>query len=544
MTQATDRIFCGDCRQVMQDLPAGSVHCCVTSPPYYGLRRYEGVGASVWGGDVRCEHVWGDSPGRTLRGPVGGRSTLDGGDQDAGARRIERIEAGAHCPRCGAWRGCLGLEPTFDGYVANLLEVFGTKHNPVGVWRLLRDDGTLWLNIGDAHASGKGTCHNPGGGESSLGKEKKEAGVLPLDRGSITGLRGQGLKSKDLMGMPWRVAFALQAGGWYIRSAIVWAKGISFNSAWSGSVMPESVNGWRWERCRKKSGLRVPSKTPSGWNVNHDQPDDKGRYEDQKWQNEWSDCPGCDKCRATGGYVLRKGAWRPTSAYEMVFLLAKSERYYCDVEQVREAAVAESANRYLKPFFKGKKEAGTAQRPDGKRNTGHNLHFRGTRNPRNVWGIGTQACRDDHYAAYTERLVEPCVKAGTPEQVCGQCGSPWAPIIDYPADYQRFKHQERQRRGEMRNSDRRKDGSTKGKANASVSARRQVTGYRPTCECDVDAGPAVVFDPFCGTGTTLAVALKMGREAIGIDASPKYCEMAHRRMDGILAGLMAKAEGC
>jgi len=120
----------------------------------------------------------------------------------------------------------LGLEPTPEEYVANMVAVFRE------VRRVLRDDGTVWLNIGDSYASGKGTCYNPGGGETSLGQERKAAGAHPLDRGNKSTLAAVGLKPKDLVGIPWRVAFALQADGWWLRSDIIWAK---------PNPMPESV---------------------------------------------------------------------------------------------------------------------------------------------------------------------------------------------------------------------------------------------------------------------------------------------------------------
>ena len=106
------------------------------------------------------------------------------------------------------------------------------------VRRVLRADGVLFLNLGDSYASGKGTCYNPGGGESSLGMVRKDAGAHPLDRGNVSDLRDQGLKPKDLIGIPWRVAFALQADGWWLRSDICWAK---------PNPMPESVT----DRCTK-----------------------------------------------------------------------------------------------------------------------------------------------------------------------------------------------------------------------------------------------------------------------------------------------------
>jgi DNA modification methylase len=153
-------ILQGDIRQIAPTLPSESVHCIVTSPPYWGLRDY-GVD------------------------------------------------------------GQIGLEPTPDEYVSSLVAVFRELR------RVLRDDGTLWLNLGDSY-SGSGE----GGGGNRKGNEHGQ-------HDSMIGKRGtSGLKPKDLVGIPWRVAFALQADGWWLRQDIIWAK---------PNPMPESV----CDRCTK-----------------------------------------------------------------------------------------------------------------------------------------------------------------------------------------------------------------------------------------------------------------------------------------------------
>lgn len=124
----------------------------------------------------------------------------------------------------------IGLERTHIEYVESLRVVFRE------LWRVLREDGTAWLNIGDSYASGKGTCFNPGGNTSSFNVHLKAANVHPLDRGNKSSLSQVGLKPKDLIGIPWRVAFALQEDGWYLRRDIIWAK---------PNPMPESVT----DRC-------------------------------------------------------------------------------------------------------------------------------------------------------------------------------------------------------------------------------------------------------------------------------------------------------
>jgi len=149
----------GDCLEKLQTLQEQSVHCCITSPPYYGLRDY-GVAGQV------------------------------------------------------------GLEATPDEYVNKLVEIFRE------VRRVLRDDGTLWMNLGDSYCAN--ATGSQGDGKSTIAgglKNQIEAGKRPNKK-------GDGLKHKDLIGIPWMVAFALRADGWYLRSDIIWSK---------PNPMPESV---------------------------------------------------------------------------------------------------------------------------------------------------------------------------------------------------------------------------------------------------------------------------------------------------------------
>jgi DNA modification methylase len=163
------RLLKGDCRELLPRLPAASVHCVVTSPPYWGLRDY-GVA------------------------------------------------------------GQLGLEPTPEAYVATMVGVF---HE---VRRVLRDDGTLWLNMGDSYATGGTTAVNNGDHDGGIWRAPNAADGF-RNSGKYQGQPrantvGGSIKPKDLVGMPWRLAFALQADGWFLRSDIIWAK---------PNPMPESV---------------------------------------------------------------------------------------------------------------------------------------------------------------------------------------------------------------------------------------------------------------------------------------------------------------
>ena len=178
----------------LKQLPEGVVQCVVTSPPYWGLRDY---GTAKWeGGDPKCDH----KNGRFERG---GLSTIQASNIGSGGD-----EARENCKKCGAKRidAQLGLEATPEEYVANLVEVFRE------VRRVLRDNGTLFLNLGDTYNGSGGA-----GGDYAKGGLKEGQPTYP-GRDCAT------LKPKDLVGIPWRVAFALQADGWYLRSDIIWHK--------------------------------------------------------------------------------------------------------------------------------------------------------------------------------------------------------------------------------------------------------------------------------------------------------------------------------
>jgi DNA modification methylase len=216
------QLYVGDVREQLRQLPDESVHTVVTSPPYWGLRDY---GTGAWdGGDPDCDHV------ERIGGKQGGTGNTLG--RDASHPNRESLPATGHalietqyrdlCGKCGATRTDqqLGLESTPDQFVANMVDVFRE------VRRVLRRDGTCWVNLGDSYAGSSAMTTN----EKALkGKQGTNHGTIGEARAAVV---PAGLKPKDLVGIPWRVAFALQADGWYLRSDIVWSK---------PNPMPESV---------------------------------------------------------------------------------------------------------------------------------------------------------------------------------------------------------------------------------------------------------------------------------------------------------------
>ena len=464
------RIIIGDCLDELRKLPEASVHCYVTSPPYWGLRDY-GIKASIWGGDPACEHEFGVNGKKHRGGPPGDSIEVNRGRDRQAIADTADIETGAFC-YCGAWRGVFGLEPTPALYVEHAVMVFRE------VRRVLRDDGVLWLNLGDSYATGAGKVGEcPGGGEQGAKWRGNNTDRLANGRGdqpavlrqkgradrdgthagkhtAITGMGPmtqpnrmpqEGLKPKDLCEIPSDVVRALRADGWWLRSRIPWLK---------RNAMPESTKD------------------------------------------------------------------RPTTAVEYVFLLSKSERYYYDGEAVKIKASSGTHARYKTPdgwdttqgagdhgtFHKEGREKGRVRDagigtnarprkavPNGNGQIKNNESFdaamaimpaeRARRNSDwffESWQgmlqdeggdplaliVNPQPFKEAHFATFPPALIEPCILAGCP------------------------------------------------------------------------AG-GVVLDPFGGAGTTGLVADRFQRNAILIELNPEYASMAEKRIHAD-AGMFAE----
>ena len=321
----------------------------------------------------------------------------DGGDR--ADRTLPLGRGGVYrdtCAKCGAVRvdAQIGLEPTPEEYVNKLVAVFRE------VRRVLKDDGTLWVNLGDSYAT------DQKGGEKSRPGDKSytNKGSVGIPRTKVN----HGVKSKDLIGIPWMVAFALRSDGWWLRQDIIWNK---------PNPMPESVT---------------------------------------------------DRC---------------TKAHEYIFLLSKSARYYFDMDAIREdyapAPLPRAMRGLSEDWTKGVPGSTAYTMSKARKNVklrddkdtafggdGHSGYYSedgrllinpNGRNKRDVWTVTTKPYREAHFATFPPDLIEPCILAGS------------------------------------------KEGDT-------------------------------VLDPFSGSGTTLAVAIKHHRDGIGIDLNPKYITLTERRL--------------
>jgi DNA modification methylase len=292
----TVRILTGDVRAVLATLPDESVDCCVTSPPYWGLRSY----------------LPPDHPQKHLE---------------------------------------IGSEPTVHEWVMTMVEVFGE------VRRVLKPEGTLWLNLGDSYAGARPTQGvTPPSSSSTLRgnghigggpKAQRMTAMRCRDNHAVprSDVRQDGLKPKDMVGQPWRVAFALQDAGWWLRQEIIWAK---------RSPMPESVRD------------------------------------------------------------------RFTKSHEHVFLLAKSPTYYFDAESIQEPSTERSpgnkSHKYTAAYEadsadeKHRTKAGLLEFSRKQQQNGANS----TRNPRSVRWLASEPFRGAHFATYPPELIRPFVLAGCP----------------------------------------------------------------------------------------------------------------------------------
>ncbi len=365
--------------------------------------------------------------------------------------------------------GQLGMEKTPEEYIGRMVEVFRE------VRRVLRGDGTLWLNMGDSYARMQ---------EGNVPQTKNKECQPPLMSGRV---KNAGMKAKDLVGVPWMLAFALRADGWWLRQDIIWSK---------PNPMPESVT---------------------------------------------------DRC---------------TKAHEYLFLLTKSARYYFDQGAILEPCSPNTNPRLSQDLIHqiGSERAHAGGKTNGNMKAvgrkaatigsgnKNNPSFTSAvclpvtqRNKRSVWEIATQPFSEAHFATFPEKLVEPCILAGSSERgACPQCGAPWERIIEPTEEYDAFKAEERQRKGKgngsggaMRASNLEVLGLTRGTGNKSVSRQMETTGWRPSCiHTHIDTNPCTVLDPFCGSGTTGVVALRYHRNFVGIELNPEYAEMAERRIGG------------
>ena len=397
----TIQLLTGDVRDVLPTLADASVHTVVTSPPYWNLRDY---GTALWdGGDAACDHLAAQAkPGNAAY--TNGQGQAYASNLQSWAKRDASRVFTDTCGKCGARRidRQLGLESSPEEYLAAMVAVFRE------VRRVLRPDGTCWVNLGDL------------------------------------------FMNKQLQMMPARLAIALQADQWILRSDIIWAK---------PNPMPES--------CR-------------------------------------------DRC---------------TSAHEHIFMLTKKPRYYFDADAIAEPAIRAGdvpggTGGYISDITGGHNKDGL--KANGMRPVA------ATRACRNVWTLSTESFSGAHFATFPRALAERCIRAGTSQYgCCAACGAPWVRVTEAGEITARGG------KGARYHAARMDDSYAPGTEDDAMTARARITtGWRAGCQCDAgDPVPCTVLDCFSGAGTTLLVADRLQRHAIGIDLNASYADLARRRIE-------------
>ncbi len=469
------------------------------------------------------------------------------------------------CGKCGATRidQQLGLEPTPEEYVTRMVEVFRE------VRRVLASHGTVWINLGDSYGSGTTADRNP---TSTQGPD------VPASWSNRSQPQRNGLKPKDLVGIPWRVAFALQQPYYTGRikderdrgqgSRYTHEKGVGksnrkqtlYRITLTGQQSRELLRELYPHLVAKQHEARIAYHSPSS-----------GEGAEAAWlavkalhngEGATVDYPAPPTLFEPGWYLRSDVIWgkpnpmpesvtdRPTKAHEYVFLLSKQPRYFFDQEAVREAyrydgrkatAISEGgsnghenhASRKGRERWPGIGKAQAQARADviaGGTDESEPMDVtHGGRNIRSVWEIATQPYPEAHFATFPEELARRCIAAGCPEQVCRVCGKA------------RERLTEVQRHNTSAPNDRSEIERPYGAGHTGLEARGRSPGWRkrPPDETVTlgftDCGHSdyrigLTLDPFMGSGTVAHVARKLGRHAVGIDLNAEYLELAARRL--------------
>jgi DNA modification methylase len=509
----------------LKKIPDESVDCVVSSPPYYGLRSYIGA-ETIWGGNPKCEHdfVDGGKSGLLHDNRNGVGSTILSNNERQ--QKIHEKSNNTHyqiCSKCNAWKGQLGLEPTYQMYIDHLMIVMKELK------RVLKKTGTLFWNMGDSYASSGNPNRHFGYPDPKWDKARNGNFEEPT-------AFDQGIKPKSLMGIPERFMIAMLDDGWVLRNKLPWIK---------MNAMPSS----------KKDGF-----TPK-WEYVY--------FFTKKSQSYYFDLDSIRKPLADSSikrisqknipnqFKLGKSAeFAETNPVNNIpKILNNMHKKY---NGVYSNLTPEESEKYGSPRARNMRDH--EQSIDNIDPNGANpgdilfddtiydiftnssiqdafVEYLEQERPEllmpSVLDIPTMPHSFAHFAVFPETLVDPLMKAGCPSEVCVKCGKPKLPFFVDTGRY--YDHGTGEYAEYHTRETKMKIMDATGVSDSSVFntelIKERVTKWIPSCKCNAGFESGTVLDPFAGSGTVGVVAKKQGKSAILIEISPEYAEIIKNRLE-------------
>lgn len=509
----------GHILDALATLPSDSVDCIVSSPPYWGLRNYGKETEAIWDAKEACKHEWNEQHTGLQHE---NRNNLKGTQEEvhlatgtAFIKKYDRQLAGM-CSLCGAWKGQLGMEPDYRLFIKHMLSVTSELK------RVLKPSGTLWWNIGDTYNGNK------------EGKtDKKVSDYVKEDQNGLAKFASTHMQDKCLMLIPERLTIGMVDQGWTLRNKIVWHKPNHMPS----SVKDRLTNSWEYVYLFVKSrkyyfNLDAIRVQPTLSSITEMQP--SGKFEqdgshlevDYKYPADVIRRIGQDRLDGVNPFVKGTDAARHGNSFNQRVpdaLKGRLDAKYGDMYKATQAEI----ESYDEKNYKTKMEAALARQGSYEDPLHTMLYDLKGKNPGDIWRITTQPFKDAHFATFPEALVKECLLTA-PREICSKCGKGKVPVTETEyvdaggkgneklqgADaftYAHYNSPEKYRLG-------------------LAQAFRNITGYRPQCQCNAPFTEPTIMDPFCGSATTLKVAKEMHMSGIGIEISPKYIKIAKRRL--------------
>lgn len=553
----------------IKQLPDGVVDMCMTSPPYWGLRNY-GTQPQIWDAQPDCDHEWIDEV--TQRPNQSGGKSDNQSEGSYAVDYVKRVSVTHFCSKCGAWLGELGSEPTPSLYISHLCDIFDE------IKRVLKPDGSIWVNIGDTYNAGR--SGGWAGGKNGVSR--------PEIAQQQSGVNVKELPAKSLIQIPSRFAIEMSNRGWVLRNELIWYKRncmpssatdrftVDFEKIFLFTQRPdyyfetqyEPMSMNRWGGRYKNSEAVAKAKPGSGvgyGSVNregHDcYPNPLGRIKRAVWDIPPTACDW-DYCLNCNTFFDSKNRQK----IKIKRVGVASDIQFQDYDAMNEDELKDVIRQC--PNCNG---------TDG-------------------WV--------DHFAVFPEDLLETPIKAGCPEHICVKCGKaktkeqvpiglketadagvtklndkPYAikertgfvgirdlPPMDVVKDYLNYWRKESRAtieyieikmesqaphhwfNGEsyptkedwleikdiLHFDDKYDQQMTTEKFKPAEKCSVQYEEKYVGCQCDAKTVSGIVLDPFMGSGTTAVMAWKLRRHFIGFDVNPKYVALATKRLEPLV----------